>query len=131
MEQNPFSPLRHMMVQIIAAHVEASHLLTGIQEIDSNILEVMAAVPRHEFVPVELRAYAHADRALPIGNDKTISQPFITALMTALLNLTAKDHVLEIGSALGYHTALLSRLVEKIYIVEIIEELDSVSTCKF
>ncbi len=123
MEQDPFSPLRQMMVQIVAAHVEATHEVTGVRKIDSNILEAMESVPRHEFVPVELRAYAHADGPLPIGSDKTISQPFITALMTGLLNLNKSDTILEIGTGLGYHTALLSQLVEKVYTVEIIEEL--------
>jgi protein-L-isoaspartate(D-aspartate) O-methyltransferase len=83
----------------------------------------MERVPRHEFVPVELRAYAYANTPLPIGFEKTISQPFIVALMTDLLALRPDDRVLEIGTGLGYQAAILSPLARTVYSVEIIEEL--------
>jgi protein-L-isoaspartate(D-aspartate) O-methyltransferase len=83
----------------------------------------MAKVPRHEFVPVEVRAYAYVNSPLPIGCNKTISQPFIVALMTDLLDLQPGDRVLEIGTGLGYQAAILSALVQQVYSVEIIEEL--------
>ena len=83
----------------------------------------MGKVSRHEFVPIELRQYAYANIPLPIGFDKTISQPFIVALMTDLLDLGADDNVLEIGTGLGYQSAILAQLARKVYSIEIIEEL--------
>jgi protein-L-isoaspartate(D-aspartate) O-methyltransferase len=74
-------------------------------------------------VPIELQPYAYTNRALPIGFDKTISQPFIVALMTDLLEIGADNTVLEIGTGLGYQTAILAQLAGKIYSIEIIEEL--------
>jgi protein-L-isoaspartate(D-aspartate) O-methyltransferase len=74
-------------------------------------------------VPVELRGYAYVNSPLPIGCDKTISQPFIVALMTDLLELQPTDRVLEIGTGLGYQAAILSQLAQKVYSVEFIEEL--------
>ena len=123
MVDDPYMQLRHMMAQVIAAHAQAAAEMTGLPAIDPKVLEIMERVPRHEYVPVEIRAYAHSDGPLPIGFDKTISQPFIAALMTALLDLRPDDVVLEIGTGLGYHTALMSELAKKIYSVEIIEEL--------
>ena len=123
MSEDPYMPLRQAMVQIIAAHVDATKEITGLAEMDARVIEVMQAVPRHEFVPAEIRAYAHADGPLPIGCDKTISQPFIAALMTALLDPQEDETVLEIGTGLGYHTAVLSRLARAVYTVEIVEEL--------
>jgi protein-L-isoaspartate(D-aspartate) O-methyltransferase len=83
----------------------------------------MGNVPRHEFVPIELQPYAYANVPLPIGFDKTISQPFIVALMTDLLDISADDAVLEIGTGLGYQAAILAQLARKVYSIEIIEEL--------
>jgi len=123
MSRDPFSPLRQMMVQVITAHTIATENLTGIGALNPRLLSAIEDVPRHEFVPVEIRAYAHADGPLPIGCDKTISQPFITALMTALLELEPEDRVLEIGTGLGYHTAILAMLAKKIYTIEYVDEL--------
>jgi len=75
------------------------------------------------FVPIELQPYAYANVPLPIGFEKTISQPFIVALMTDLLDIQADDSVLEIGTGLGYQAAILAQLARKVYSVEIIEEL--------
>jgi protein-L-isoaspartate(D-aspartate) O-methyltransferase len=83
----------------------------------------MGNVPRHEFVPVELQPYAYANIPLPIGFEKTISQPFIVALMTDLLDITSDDTVLEIGTGLGYQAAILAKLARKVYSIELIEEL--------
>src|SRR5262249_20234389 len=87
------------------------------------VMEAMGNVPRHEFVPLELQPYAYVNTPLPIGCSKTISQPFIVALMTDLLCLEATDAVLEIGTGLGYQAAILAELARKVYSVEIIEEL--------
>ncbi len=123
MSEDPFQALRQMMAEVISAHVVATRELTQIEALDQRVLDAMAGVPRHEFVPAELRAYAHADGPLPIGYDKTISQPFITALMTDLLDLGESDTVLEIGTGLGYHTAILSKLAGQVFSMEIIEGL--------
>lgn len=122
-EHDPFFALRQAMVDIVAAHTEATEDATGLARIDPRVLDAMLAVPRHEFVPAEIRAYAHSDGPLPIGWDKTISQPFIAALMTELLDVHPDHTVLEIGTGLGYHTALLARLAKQVYTVEIVEEL--------
>ena len=83
----------------------------------------MAKVPRHEFVPLEVQPYAYLNRPLPIGFDKTISQPLMVAVMTDLLELKPDDVVLEIGTGLGYQSAVLAELAGKVYTVEIIDEL--------
>ena len=83
----------------------------------------MGTVPRHEFVPLELRPFAYADTPLPIGFDKTISQPFIVAVMTDLLDVQPTDTVLEIGTGLGYQSAILAQLAHRVYSMELIEEL--------
>jgi protein-L-isoaspartate(D-aspartate) O-methyltransferase len=115
--------LRRQMVAVIAAQTVFSAGEIGKAALGARVLEVMAQVPRHEFVPLEIRPYAYADTPLPIGCGKTISQPFIVALMTDLLDPQPHDRVLEIGTGLGYQAAVLSALVEKVYSVEIIEEL--------
>jgi len=125
---DPYLPLRQMMVQIIAAHTHATREVTGLTALDTRVLDAMLEVPRQEFVPAEIRAYAHSDGPLPIGWDKTISQPFIAALMTELLDVHPDHSVLEIGTGLGYHTAVLSRLAAKVFTVEIVEELAEQAT---
>ena len=111
------------MVDIIVVHARVAGPDTGCPVLSHSVLEVMAEVPRHEFVPAELRAFAYLDSPLPIGFGKTISQPYIVALMTDLLNIRPSDCVLDVGTGLGYQAAVLARLGSKIYSVEIIEEL--------
>ena len=123
MNADPFEELRQQMIAIIAAQAVFSAGETGKAAIAPRVLEAMAKLPRHDFVPAEIRPYAYADSPLPIGCSKTISQPFIVALMTDLLDLKPEDRVLEIGTGLGYHAAVLSALVQRVYSVEIIEEL--------
>ncbi|MCM8791715.1 MAG: protein-L-isoaspartate(D-aspartate) O-methyltransferase [Candidatus Omnitrophica bacterium] len=90
---------------------------------DKNVLKAMLKVERHKFVPEELKNYAYEDRPLPIGEDQTISQPYIVALMTELLKLDPNDRVLEIGTGSGYQAAILAELVKEVYTIEIIESL--------
>ncbi|HKR15839.1 protein-L-isoaspartate(D-aspartate) O-methyltransferase [Rhizorhapis sp.] len=90
---------------------------------DTRIMAAMGAVPRHNFVPPSLRAKAYEDRPLPIGHDQTISQPSLVALMTHLLRPDHDDVVLEVGTGSGYQAAILSRLVDKVYSIEILEPL--------
>ena len=90
---------------------------------DQEVLEAMEQVPRHEFVPDNLKSQAYADHPLPIGYGQTISQPYIVALMTELLELKNTDRVLEIGTGSGYQAAILAQIVAEVYTVEIIEPL--------
>jgi len=90
---------------------------------DRRVLEAMEKVPRHEFVPVEYRAFAYEDSPLPIGEGQTISQPYIVALMTECLNLGGEEKVLEVGTGSGYQAAILSELAKEVYTIEIVEPL--------
>ena len=118
-----YAELRCEMVEQIARHAQLAARATGKAILGGNVMDVMKSVPRHEFVPVEVRAFAYSDSPLPIGYDKTISQPFIVALMTDLLDLQAEDRVLDVGTGLGYQAAILAKLVDRVYSVEILEEL--------
>src|SRR4030095_10290458 len=115
MSTDRFEALRQHMLAEIAA--ETIYVRPGIGKaaLANPVMEVMGKVPRHEFVPLELQPYAYVNSPLPIGCDKTISQPFIVALMTDLLGLEATDAVLEIGTGLGYQAAILAELARKVY----------------
>jgi protein-L-isoaspartate(D-aspartate) O-methyltransferase len=115
--------LREHMVAEISADAARVQQLTGKSRLDERVMAAIAKVPRHEFVPIELQPLAYANMPLPIGCEKTISQPFIVALMTDLLDISAEDVVLEIGTGLGYQAAILGELARKVYSMEIIEEL--------
>ena len=90
---------------------------------DRRVLTAMEQVPRHRFVPDDMRDSAYDDRPLPIGEGQTISQPYIVGLMTDLLDLKPSDKVLEIGTGSGYQAAVLSRLVSDVYTIEIVKPL--------
>jgi protein-L-isoaspartate(D-aspartate) O-methyltransferase len=98
------------------AMVRAQLVQRGIT--DSRVLDAMATVPRHLFVPPEARAQAYGDRALPINEGQTISQPYIVALMAQALSLRPGDRVLEVGAGSGYAAAVLSRLAGEVYTIE-------------
>ena len=110
---------------IAAIKVIAKHLVAEIGKtaLDDRVLRAMAKVPHHEFVPIEVQPYAYLNRPLPIGFDKTISQPLMVAVMTGLLAVRPDDAVLEIGTGLGYQSAVLAELAGRVYTVEIIDEL--------
>lgn len=120
--QNDAGAARERMIEEITAHAERA---PGVAEegIDSAVLDAMREIPRHEFVPEEVQDYAYEDRPVPIGYGQTISQPFIVALMTDLLEVEPGDKVLEIGTGSGYQAAVLSPLVEQVYSIEIVPEL--------
>ncbi len=90
---------------------------------DTHVLDAMRAVPRHLFVPASEIDHAYEDRPLPIGHGQTISQPYIVALMTALARLQPGHRVLEVGTGSGYQAAILSRVVRRVYSIEIVEPL--------
>jgi protein-L-isoaspartate(D-aspartate) O-methyltransferase len=90
---------------------------------DPDVLRAMGEVPRHEFIPQSQRLFAYSDHALPIGYGQTISQPYIVALMTQVLELERGDSVLEIGTGSGYQAAVLAVLTDEVYSIEILEPL--------
>jgi protein-L-isoaspartate(D-aspartate) O-methyltransferase len=90
---------------------------------DPNVLRAMRTVPRHAFMPANVRRYAYADRPLPIGFDQTISQPYIVAFMTEALQLKRDSKVLEIGTGSGYQAAVCAEIAKEVYTIEIVEEL--------
>jgi protein-L-isoaspartate(D-aspartate) O-methyltransferase len=91
--------------------------------VDPRVLDAMRKVPRHRFVPEEHRASAYEDHPLPIGNDVTISQPYIVALMSQLAQIDPGDRVLEIGTGSGYQAAVLAELAAEVHSIEVIPEL--------
>jgi protein-L-isoaspartate(D-aspartate) O-methyltransferase len=111
------------MIEKIEEHARFAPGAVEGGQIDPDVLNAMREVPRHEFVPDEVVPYAYQDRPLPIGHGQTISQPFIVALMTDLLDVEPGDKVLEIGTGSGYQAAVLSPLAERVYSIEIVPEL--------
>jgi protein-L-isoaspartate(D-aspartate) O-methyltransferase len=97
---------------------------------DNAVLGAMLVVPRHEFVPEELRSRAYEDAPLPIGGGQTISQPYIVAAMTSALRLQPADRVLEIGTGCGYQAAVLSHLAKEVFTIELRPELASAASEK-
>jgi len=102
-------------------HIQEDLINRGIH--DSRVLDVFRRVPRELFVPNEYIKYAYEDRPLPIGYGQTISQPYIVALMSELLELQEQDKVLEVGTGSGYQTAILAGLCAHVYSIEVIEAL--------
>jgi len=122
-DPGPRADERARMVERIERHAADATAALGREHIDPEVLEVMASLPRQAFVPEAQRPYAYDDRPLPIGYGQTISQPFIVALMTDMLQLEPDDVVLEVGTGSGYQAAVLSRLVDEVHTIEIIPEL--------
>lgn len=122
-EDDGAQDLRDEMVAGIRAHVADTAHLFDDERIDPAVLDVMRSVPRHLFVPERDRHLAYADRPVEIGYGQTISQPFIVAAMTHLLDPDPGDAVLEIGTGSGYQAAILAPLVDKVCTIEIIPEL--------
>ena len=123
MNESDFAALRQTMVAEIAAQTIFLTGRLGKAALGRRTIEAMVKVPRHAFVRFELQPLAYADTPLPSGYGKTISQPFIVALMTDLLDLKPTDIVLEIGTGLGYQAAVLAEIALRVYSVELIEEL--------
>ncbi|MDS4021266.1 MAG: protein-L-isoaspartate(D-aspartate) O-methyltransferase [Candidatus Competibacter sp.] len=114
---------RRVLLARVAAETRETGGLTGCFELSECVMRALAEVPRHVFVPMEQREWAYADMPLPIGRGQTISQPFIVALMTELLEPDPQAVVLEVGTGSGYQTAVLAGLVRRVYSVERIPEL--------
>lgn len=111
------------MLQDIEREVEYTRQYIGRDALSAPVMAAMQQVPRHEFVPADMRAGAYDNGPLPIGLGQTISQPYIVALMTDLLEPRPEHTVLEVGTGSGYQAAVLSRLVRQVYSIEVIDAL--------
>jgi protein-L-isoaspartate(D-aspartate) O-methyltransferase len=111
------------MLNDIEMEIHLTRHLIGKNSFDDRVMAAMEQVPRHKFLPPDLRYCAYDNGPAPIGSGQTISQPYIVALMSDLLNTKSSDIILEIGTGSGYQAAILSQLVQQVYSVEIIEDL--------
>lgn len=114
---------RAELVQEIEFEVRATGGYLGKDRLDERVIAAMAKVPRHEFVPDQLKSLAYLNRPLPIGYNQTISQPYIVAIMTDLLGVFEGGRVLEVGTGSGYQAAVLGELCDQVYSIEIVEPL--------
>lgn len=111
------------LLEQIAVEMRATERWTGRAQLSRRVASALSKVPRATFVPQHLADTAYDNRPLPIGHGQTISQPFVVALMTELLNLQPDDNVLEVGTGSGYQTAVLAELTHRICSIEVIPEL--------
>ena len=111
------------MLSDIELEAQLTAAYTGRSKFSTRVMNAIASVPRHEFVDGDQIHQAYCNRALPIASNQTISQPFIVALMTDLLELDEDNSILEIGTGSGYQTAILAELVKQVYSIEILETL--------
>jgi len=121
--QQAWQEAQAQMLADIRAHARSAAWETGTAQLDPAVLQAMARVPRHRFVPDSRIDEAYEDRPLPIGHGQTISQPYIVALMTHLLRPRPEHRVLEIGSGSGYQAAVLAQLVREVCTIEIVAPL--------
>ena len=119
---------RRLMVEEIENEVRLTERWTGKAVLDPYVIDAMASVPRHHFVPPGEAKAAYFNQPLPIGHGQTISQPYIVAMMTDLLEIGPEDVVLEVGTESGYQATILSRLVKKLYSIEVMPELARVAS---
>ncbi|MDK1492047.1 protein-L-isoaspartate(D-aspartate) O-methyltransferase [Sinorhizobium sp. 7-81] len=125
MTEKHLAVLRRHMVEVIEIQTDLASEELGKAALEERVLAAMRQVPRHLFVPAAVAPFAYEDMPLPIGFDKTLSQPFIVALMTDLLAPQPHESVLEVGTGLGYQAAVLAELAGQVWSVEIIEEFAS------
>ncbi len=121
--EKEFDNARKSLVETIKKETKNTSRYLGRQTLDKKVIDAVGSVKRHKFVPQNHRASAYDNRPLPIGYGQTISQPYIVAAMTELLNLKESDRVLEVGTGSGYQAAVLAHIVKKVYTLEIIEPL--------
>ncbi len=122
---------RRHMVEIVEMHFDLASDELGGRTLDPALRRALLEVPRHLFVPLQLAAAAYQDTPLPIGFDKTLSQPFIGALMLDLLELTPGTRVLEIGTGLGYQAAVMAEMGAEVFTVEVVEEFAEAAKARF
>jgi protein-L-isoaspartate(D-aspartate) O-methyltransferase len=122
-ETDLFTAERTRLVEEIIEEVRRTAKHTGRGELDPRVIAALARVPRHEFVPPDMIMSAYVNRPLGIGHGQTISQPFIVALMSDLLELRGDERVLEIGTGSGYQAAMLAELAREVFTVEVVPSL--------
>jgi protein-L-isoaspartate(D-aspartate) O-methyltransferase len=127
---DPFQARRAEMIELIKQDVDDTSRYLKRSSLDRRVLAAMAEVPRHEFVPADRAGQAYQNRPLPIGHGQTISQPYIVAIMTDLLDLEPQHKVLEIGTGSGYQAAVLAALDTRVWSIEIIEPLGQAATTR-
>lgn len=127
---DPYAGRRDAMLAAIAADARLTSEETGRGQFHPSVMQAMARVPRHEFVPEGLKPVAYENRPLPIGHGQTISQPYIVALMTELADVGRDAVVLEVGTGSGYQAAILATLAQRVYTIEIIEPLAREATAR-
>ncbi len=121
--QTELTNQRHAMVRQIEQHVRETAPYLGRETLDPRVIAALTVTPRHEFVPATLADRAYEDRPLPIGNGQTISQPYIVAIMTDLLDLNDDCVVLDVGTGSGYQAAILAALCKEVWSIEIVPPL--------
>jgi protein-L-isoaspartate(D-aspartate) O-methyltransferase len=121
--QSDWEAEREALAREVEEDVRLTSSYTGKLFLDQKVMSAIRTVPRHEFVPEGYRQHAYRNRPLPIGEDQTISQPYIVALMTDLADINEHSTVLEIGTGSGYQAAVLAEIVDHVYTIEIIEAL--------
>ena len=121
--EESFAKARQKMVLEVKDMVNATRVHLDKEKLDEKVLQMMSKVPRHHFVPKKNIPYAYENRPLSIGYGQTISQPYIVAIMTDLLELKPDSRVLELGTGSGYQAAILSGLVKEVFTIEIVEPL--------
>lgn len=119
--QDAYAREREVLLKEIESMARETGMETGRAVFSTRVMAAMAKVPRHRFVPASYGPLAYANRPLPIGHGQTISQPYIVALMTDLLDVKPADAVLEIGTGSGYQAAVLAELADRVYTIEIVE----------
>jgi protein-L-isoaspartate(D-aspartate) O-methyltransferase len=120
---DPFANARAQMLEAVQRDFEATRNELGQGALDTRVTAALAAVPRHEFVAADMRKHAYENRPLPIGYGQTISQPYVVAAMTQLLQLRPGERALEIGTGSGYQAAILAELGAQVFTIEIIQPL--------
>ncbi|MEA3417946.1 MAG: protein-L-isoaspartate(D-aspartate) O-methyltransferase [Campylobacterota bacterium] len=118
-----YEKARKNMVDVIQREVDSTRGYLGKDKLDQDVIASMESVKRHLFVLPNSRKYAYENRPLPIGYSQTISQPYIVAIMTDLMDLDSSDRVLEVGTGSGYQAAVLAEIVKEVYTIEVIREL--------
>ena len=126
-----YAAARARMVEEIQNDVRETSFYLDKEALDPRVMEAIATVPRHRFVPDDQRAHAYENRPLPIGHGQTISQPYIVAIMTDMLKLKPGDRVLEIGTGSGYQAAILAALTDAVFTIEIIQPLAREAQARF
>ena len=120
--ETDLTPMDRMITEI-QADAKRTALYTGQMQISAPVIDALRDTPREDFVPARTRSLAYANHPLPIGHGQTISQPFIVAIMTDVLDVKSHHRVLEIGTGSGYQAAVLSHLASEVYSIEIVPEL--------